>query len=87
MASSERIQRALAAAATLSSAERAELIAELVLGLDRDRDPDPGYDEAWTAEIRRRVDAVVSGASNGTPWPEVRRELEAKLAERKRRSA
>ena len=61
MASSERVQRALAAASALSTEEREELIAELVVGLERDREPEPGYDAAWSAEIRRR--AVVSGGS------------------------
>jgi len=87
MASSERVQRALAAASELSKEERGELIAELLLGLERDRETDPGYDEAWSAEIRRRVDAVVSGQSNGAPWSQVRREIEGQLAERRRRLA
>jgi putative addiction module component (TIGR02574 family) len=87
MASSERVQRALAAASELSKEEREELIAELLLGLERDREADPGYDEAWSAEIRRRVDAVVSGRSKGVPWSQVRREIESQLAERRRRSA
>jgi putative addiction module component (TIGR02574 family) len=85
MASSERIQRALAAASELS--KREELITELILGLEHDRDPDPGYDEAWSAEIRRRVEAVVTGKSKGVPWTQVRLEIEEKLAERRRRSA
>jgi putative addiction module component (TIGR02574 family) len=87
MASSERVQRALAAASALSTEERAELIGELILGLERERDPEPGYDEAWSAEIRRRVDAVVGGASKGAPWSQVKREIAAQLAERRRRSA
>jgi putative addiction module component (TIGR02574 family) len=87
MASSERVQRALAAASELSKEEREELITELILGLERDRDPEPGYDEAWSAEIRRRVDAVVNGQSKGERWSQVRREIEAQLAERRRRTA
>jgi putative addiction module component (TIGR02574 family) len=87
MASSERLQRAPAAASELSADEREELISELVLGLERERDPEPGYDEARSAEARRRVDAAVSGPSNGTPWLQMRREIDAKLAQRRRRSA
>jgi putative addiction module component (TIGR02574 family) len=87
MASSERVQRALAAASELSAEERQELIAELVLSLETDREPGPGYDAAWSAEIRRRVDAVVSGKSQGLPWSQVRREIPEQLAERRRRSA
>jgi putative addiction module component (TIGR02574 family) len=87
MASSDRVQRALAAASALSTEERAELIGELILSLEREGDPEPGYDEAWSAEIRRRVNAVVAGASNGTPWSKVRSEVAAELAARRRRSA
>lgn len=87
MASSERVQHALAAASALSTEEREELITELILGLERERDPEPGYDEAWSAEIRRRVAAVVSGRSKGVAWTQVRREIEAELAERRRRPA
>lgn len=87
MASSERVQRALAAASALTTEERAELIGELILSLERDRDPEPGYDEAWSAEIRRRVDAVLSGTSTGRPWSQVRSEIAAHLAERRRRTA
>jgi putative addiction module component (TIGR02574 family) len=87
MASSERVQCALAATSELSKEEREELIAELILGLERDRDPEPGYEEAWATEIRGRVDAVVSGKSKGVPWSQVRREIEAQLAERRHRSA
>jgi putative addiction module component (TIGR02574 family) len=87
MAASERVQQALAAASGLSKEEREELIADLIVGLDRDRHPEPGYDEAWSKEIRRRVDAAVAGRSKGAPWAQVRREIEAQLAGRRRRSA
>jgi putative addiction module component (TIGR02574 family) len=87
MASSERVQRALAAASELSQEERKDLITELLLSLERDREPEPGYDAAWWAEIRRRVDAVVRGESKGVPWADVRKEIEAQVAGRRRRSA
>lgn len=77
----------MAAAAGLSKEEREELVAELIVGLERDREPEPGYDEAWSKEIRRRVDAALAGRSKGTPWSQVRRDIEAQLAERRRRSA
>jgi hypothetical protein len=67
MASSDRVQRALAAASELSAEEREELIAELVLSLGRDREPEPSYDEAGPAEVRRRVDPVASHKSQGLP--------------------
>ena len=87
MASSERIRRALAAAAELSKDEREELVAELMLSLEHEGPPDEGYDEAWSAEIRRRVDAVVSGRSVGRPWADVRRELTEALEQRRRGTA
>ncbi len=83
MAPSERVQRVLAAASALTTEERAELIGELILSLERDREPEPGYDEAWSAEIRRRVETVLSGASKGQPWSEVRGEIASQLAERR----
>jgi putative addiction module component (TIGR02574 family) len=85
MTSPDRVQRARAAASELSAEEREELIA--VLSLGRAREPEPGYDEAWSAEIRRRVDAVVSDKSRGLPWSQVRREVAAQLAEHRRRTA
>jgi putative addiction module component (TIGR02574 family) len=84
MASSERVQRALAAASALTAEERAELIGELILSLEREQAPEPGYDEAWSAEIRRRVDAVLGGGSRGRPWSQVKSEIAAHLAERRR---
>jgi hypothetical protein len=45
-------------------------------------DPDAGYRDAWCAEIRRRVDLVLSGRSTGLPWPLVMRQIRAQLAER-----
>src|SRR5579872_1736257 len=84
MALSEQVQRVLAAARGLSIAEREELIAELILSVEGDREPDPGYDEAWSAELHRRIDAVVGGASTGKPWSSVRSDIAAKLAERRR---
>jgi putative addiction module component (TIGR02574 family) len=84
MASSERVQRALQAAADLTKDEREELVSELILGLERETDPEPGHEQAWAAEIRRRVDDVVGGRSRGVPWSQVRREIQADLARRRR---
>jgi hypothetical protein len=83
VAASERVQRALAAASGLSKEERDELI----VGLERDREPDPGYDEGWSNEIRRRLDGALAGRSKGTSWSQVRRDIEAQLAKRRRRLA
>ena len=87
MASSERVQRALAIAAELSNEERDEVVAELLIARERELAPEPGYDEAWASEIRRRVDAVLAGTARTRPWPEVRTEIEEQLARRRRHSA
>ena len=79
----EGVRRALAAAAGLSRQEREELVTRLILELEGDADADEGYDEAWATEIRRRVDAVLSGKSKGRPWKQVRAEIEAELARRR----
>jgi putative addiction module component (TIGR02574 family) len=84
VATSERVKRALQAAADLSKDEREELVTELILGLERDMPPEPGHEQAWAAEIRRRVDDVLAGRSHGQPWSQVRREIEADLARRRR---
>lgn len=84
MASNERVRRVLQATADLSKEEREELVAELILGLEGESEPDAGYEEAWTAEIKRRVDDVVAGRSRGIPWAEARRQILANLERRRR---
>jgi hypothetical protein len=34
-----------------------------------------GAAEAWTGEIRRRVDRALAGEATGAPWPELRDKL------------
>jgi len=41
-------------------------------------------DQAWTAEIERRAEQVLSGASRGRPADEVFADLRARLATRSR---
>ena len=57
----------------LSAEDRAELASELLASLDGPSDP--GAPEAWTAEIRRRVDRALEGEAKGTAWPELREKL------------
>ena len=51
--------------------ERAELAAWLIESLDPDVDREG--DEAWDAEIKRRIDELDSGRVTAAPWPEARR--------------
>ena len=55
----------------LPDSERAELAAWLIESLDPD--VDRLVDEAWDAEIKRRIDELDSGKVTAVPWPEARR--------------
>jgi len=63
----------LSAALKLPISERAEVAAELLASLDGDADP--GVEEAWTAEIERRIARLRAGEGRGRPWSEIRDEL------------
>lgn len=65
----------------LPHAERAEVAAELLASLDEE--PAESLEEverAWAVEIERRARRVLSGASEGAPWAEVRERIERRLA-------
>jgi len=68
----------LAKAMQLSSRERGLLIDRLVESLD-DEPADADAEEAWAAEIKRRVDDVRSGKVKMIPGEEVEREMAARL--------
>ena len=55
----------------LPDSERAELAAWLIESLDPEVDRE--VDEAWDAEIKRRIDELDSGRVTAVPWPEARR--------------
>src|SRR5262245_30809225 len=58
----------------LTTAERAELAAELLASLDGE--PEDDVEAAWAAEIQRRVERVKSGEAKGRPWSKVRERLD-----------
>jgi putative addiction module component (TIGR02574 family) len=62
-------QELLTAALSLSEIERADLAESLLRSLDPA--PDPSADQAWAAEIERRIQAIDRGEVNLTPWDEV----------------
>jgi putative addiction module component (TIGR02574 family) len=64
----------LADALRLDNETRAELAAELLASLDGPSDPDA--EQAWDAEIERRIAAIESGAIPLEPWESVRRRIE-----------
>ena len=55
----------------LPDSERAELAAWLIESLDPEVDRE--VDEAWDAEIKRRIDELDNGKVTAVPWPEARR--------------
>ncbi len=57
--------------------DRARLASALIASLDESRDtPD---DSEWIEELERRAEQVRAGHSEGSPWPEVRARLLARL--------
>ena len=62
-------QELLTAALSLSEIERADLAESLLRSLDPA--PDPSADQAWAAEIERRIQAIDRGEVNLTAWDEV----------------
>ena len=63
----------LANALRLSEEARAELAAELIASLDGPRDVDA--QEAWEAEIRRRIEAIESGQMPLESWDDVQKRI------------
>ena len=76
---SQVLERAL----DLSTEDRGALIARLIASLDDDSLDDApieaGVEEAWAAEIKRRVDNLRSGKARLIPEEEVRRRAAARL--------
>jgi putative addiction module component (TIGR02574 family) len=67
----------LANALRLGPAERAELASELLASLDGPADADAEI--AWTAEIRRRSEAIDAGTMDLEPWDDVKRRIEREI--------
>jgi len=56
----------------LPETERELIVRQLVASLEHH---DPGYDEAYEAEIARRLEDIRSGKVELIPWEVVRKEL------------
>ncbi|MCC5915421.1 MAG: addiction module protein [Balneolaceae bacterium] len=61
----------------LSSKERAELAHMLIDSLDPEIDFDS--EEAWSKELKRRIDQYEQGESSAKPWSEVKKNAQALL--------
>jgi putative addiction module component (TIGR02574 family) len=57
----------------LTEDERILLAARLFKGVEAERDPD--YEEAWAAEIARRIDELDNGTAVPNSWDEVKRRI------------
>jgi putative addiction module component (TIGR02574 family) len=64
----------LADALRLDDEARAALAAELLGSLDGPADPDA--ENAWDAEIERRIAAIEAGTIQLEPWEQVRHRIE-----------
>jgi putative addiction module component (TIGR02574 family) len=65
----------------LSAHDRGGLAARLIESLD-EGPPDEGVEEAWEAEIQRRLDDLESGKAKTIPWEEVQQRALARLRDR-----
>lgn len=70
-------------ALTLPVDERAKVASALLASLDESADPAEVH-EAWTSEIKSRVDDIASGRVKTIPRAEVRAQLAADRAARQR---
>lgn len=60
-------------ASELTSDDRAELAGRLLESIEEE--PDEGVEEAWAAEIERRMADYRAGRVRTIPWAEVRAQL------------
>jgi len=68
----------LDAALKLSTDERATLVSALIQSLE-DAPADPGAEEAWNDEIRRRLRKVEDGTAEFLDWETISTRVRAKL--------
>lgn len=66
-------------AAALPGKDRAELVGLLLESLEGE--PDEGVEEAWGAEIERRIAELDSGKVKPVPWETVKAKLQRRLRE------
>lgn len=73
----DRASQLLQQALSLSEEERAELASSLLESLEPAAQE--GAEQAWEAEVARRVDELDSGKVKPVPWPEIRERLYTKF--------
>jgi putative addiction module component (TIGR02574 family) len=70
---SPKANEVLEQALSLDEADRATVAGALIESLEGPAEP--GAEEAWSQEIRRRVEALEAGSVKTVPWSEVRERL------------
>jgi putative addiction module component (TIGR02574 family) len=70
----------LKVASELSEKDRADLAGLLIESLEGE--PDEDVEEAWAAEIQKRVAELDAGVVQSVPWEQVRQRLVDRLNER-----
>ncbi|MCY2989719.1 MAG: addiction module protein [Planctomycetota bacterium] len=68
-----QVQELLRTALSLPDADRAEIAGSLIQSLDSQADDD--VESAWSAEIKRRLEAIDSGSVALISWDDVMGEL------------
>jgi len=63
----------LRSALALPESDRAEIAASLIHSLDTETDEN--VDEAWAAEIQRRIESIDNGEVKLVPWDDVMQEM------------
>jgi len=61
----------------LSSQERAELAHMLIDSLDPEKDFES--EEAWSEELKKRIDRYEQGENSSKPWSEIKKNAQALL--------
>lgn len=75
---SSTLDKLRAEALNLPESDRAELAQQLVASLDGA--PDPGVEEAWDAEIRRRLAEIDAGTAKLIDRAEFSRRMRARIS-------
>ena len=74
-----KAQEILNQALQLGPKERAELASQLLSSLEGEEDG-PDLHPSWSAEIKRRMDELDSGAVKAIPWEEARAIIRDRVA-------
>jgi putative addiction module component (TIGR02574 family) len=67
----------LSAALGLSEPDRLDLASKLIASVDGEADP--GWDEAWLAELDRREAAAAAGGDPGSNWADAKARILGRL--------